>query len=91
MTLPEQLKPEAVAAEKRKLWKVGELAKQTGLTRQSLHQYALLGLLIPVDMTKGGQRLFATDAAERVKLIRNLLAYGYTLRDIRDIFFKKKV
>ena len=89
MALPEQPKPEA-AAEKRKLWKAGELARRTGLTRQSLHQYVLLGLLAPVDTTKGGQRLFAEDAAERVELIRNLLACGYTLRDVRDIFFKKK-
>lgn len=73
-----------------KLWKAGELARRTGLTRQSLHQYVLLGLLVPVEMTRGGQRLFSADAVERVKLIRSLLANGYTLRDIREIFFKKQ-
>ena len=81
--------PEANDTQK-KLWKAGELARRTGLTRQSLHQYVLLGLLTPVDMTKGGQRLFAEDAVERVKLIHNLCDNGYTLRDIRDIFFKAR-
>jgi len=71
-----------------KLLKAGELARRTGLTRQSLHQYVLLGLLEPVDTTKGGQRLFDADAENRVNLIRNLCANGYTLRDIRDIFIK---
>ena len=70
--------------------KAGELARRTGLTRQSLHQYVLLGLLQPVDMTKGGQRLFEPDAVDRVKLIRDLVACGYTLRDIRDTFFKAR-
>ena len=74
----------------KRLWKAGELARQTGLTRQSLHQYVLLGLLEPVDMTKGGQRLFGADAVDRVKLIRDLVACGYTLRDIRDTFFKAR-
>jgi MerR family transcriptional regulator, thiopeptide resistance regulator len=73
----------------KKLWKAGELARQTGLTRQALHQYVLLGLLKPVDMTKGGQRLFDEEAAIRVELIHKLCAIGYTLRDIRDIFIKE--
>jgi len=73
-----------------KLLKAGELARRTGLTRQSLHQYVLLGLLTPVQTTKGGQRLFDEQAEERVELIRSLLACGYTLRDVRDIFFKQK-
>ena len=72
----------------KKLWKVGDLARRTGLTRQALHQYVLAGLLTPVDLTKGGQRLFGEDAAQRVKLIRDLCAVGYTLRDVRDIFLK---
>ena len=71
------------------LYKAGELSRRTGLSRQALHQYALLGLLTPVEMTKGGQRLFAANAVERVELIRKLCACGYTLRDIREIFLKR--
>lgn len=73
-----------------KLLKAGELARKTGLTRQSLHQYVLLGLLTPIETTKGGQRLFDEQAMDRIRLIRELLANGYTLRDIRDTFFKNK-
>ncbi len=78
-----------LSAARSRLWKAGELARQTGLTRQSLHQYVLLGLLEPLDTTKGGQRLFGPDSVDRVKLIRDLVGNGYTLRDIRDTFFSK--
>jgi len=74
----------------KKLWKAGELARETGLTRQALHQYVLAGLLVPADMTKGGQRLFDKDAVERVELIRKMAAIGYPLREFRDIFLKNK-
>jgi DNA-binding transcriptional MerR regulator len=84
------MKEPGVTEPKKKLLKAGELARRTGLTRQSLHQYVLLGLLQPVEMTQGGQRLFTAEAEERIALIRNLLASGYTLRDVRDIFFKEK-
>ena len=75
---------------KPKLLKVGELARLTGLTRQSLHQYVLLGLLMPVAQTQGGQRLFNQEAVARIKLIHDLCDSGYTLQSIRDTFFKDK-
>jgi len=73
----------------KKLWKAGELARETGLTRQALHQYVLAGLLVPADLTKGGQRLFEKDAVKLVQVIREATAIGYPLREVRDIFLKK--
>ena len=72
------------------LWKVGELARRSGITRQAVHQYVTMGLLPPTEFTKGGQRLFDQAALERVKLIRNLCANGYTLQDIREIFLRER-
>jgi DNA-binding transcriptional MerR regulator len=88
VTQPEGTNAEAASA--RRPLKVGELARRTGLTRQAVHQYVLLGLLEPAQMTKGGQRLFEPSAVARVQLIRDLCANGYTLRGIRDLFFKKR-
>jgi len=87
-TPPAGPQPPAGNAGKR-LLKAGELARRTGLTRQSLHQYVLLGLLQPVEQTQGGQRLFSEDAIDRIKLIHDLCASGYTLRGIRDTFFSQ--
>ncbi len=74
----------------KKLYKAGELSRRTGLTRQALHQYVLMGLLEPDDVTKGGQRLFSDKAEELVKLIRRMCANGYTLKDVKDIFIKSR-
>ena len=80
--------PEAAPQKDENLIKVGELARRTDLTRQALHTYVQLGLLIPARSTVGGQRLFDQKAEERVNLIRKLSASGYSLKDIRDIFLK---
>ena len=74
----------------KRLWKAGELARQTGLTRQALHQYVHMGLLAPVDYSKGGQRLFDDETVELVRLIQDLRDIGYHLGDIRDIFIKRR-
>lgn len=74
-----------------RLIKAGELARRTGLTRQSLHMYVHLGLLRPAAETKGGQRLFNTQAVERVELIRMICSdSGYTLKEVREIFLKDR-
>jgi hypothetical protein len=75
---------------KQKLIKAGELSRRTGLTRQALHQYVLMGLIEPVTITKGGQRLFSEEIENHVKLIRNLRSQGYTLKDVKDIFKQPK-
>ena len=74
--------------EKKTLYKVGELSRRTGLTRQALHQYVLMGLIEPAQTTKGGQRLFDEKAEYYVKLIRDMCAEGYTLKSVKDYFFK---
>jgi DNA-binding transcriptional MerR regulator len=71
------------------LYKAGELSRRTGMTRQALHQYVLMGLLEPDSTTKGGQRLFSEGAEQRVKLIRDLCDQGYTLKDVKDIFIQQ--
>jgi len=74
----------------KRLYKAGELSRRTGLTRQALHQYVLMGLLEPDDVTKGGQRLFSDRAESIVKLIRSMCENGYTLKDVKDIFIKSR-
>lgn len=80
----------AALKSKKPLYKAGELSRRTGLTRQALHQYVLMGLLEPEETTKGGQRLFAEDAEARVNMIRRLCANGYTLKSVKDYFFRAR-
>ena len=75
---------------KEALLKAGELARRTGITRQALHIYVQMGLLQPVLSSQGGHRLYDDTSVERVELIRKLCASGYSLKDIREIFFKDR-
>jgi MerR family transcriptional regulator, thiopeptide resistance regulator len=65
-------------------WKVGELARRTGLSVRTLHYYDEIGLLSPSQRTDGNHRLY--DAADVVRLqqVKSLRALGFSLREIRE-------
>jgi DNA-binding transcriptional MerR regulator len=65
--------------------KVGELAKQSGKTVRALHLYEEMGLLEPVERSKGGYRLYDADSVTRVRWISKLQDMGFSLSDIRTI------
>lgn len=70
-----------------KLLKSGEVARRAGVSRQVIHEYTLLGLILPAERTPGGHRLYEEKVIRRLRLIRDLVQSGYTLRDIRTTFF----
>lgn len=67
------------------LLRVGDLARETSKTVRALHLYEELGLLSPVERSKGGFRLYAQDAVLRVRWITKLQDMGFSLPDIREI------
>ena len=67
-----------------KLWKIGELAKATGLTVRTLHHYDQIGLLTPSERTQAGYRLYGERDVERLYEIRALRDLGIPLGEIPD-------
>ncbi|HEY1586205.1 MAG TPA: MerR family transcriptional regulator [Polyangia bacterium] len=65
--------------------RVGELAKRTGKTVRALHLYEELNLLKPVHRSKGGFRLYAPSAVNRVEWIGKLQEAGFSLHDLQDL------
>jgi DNA-binding transcriptional MerR regulator len=65
-----------------KLWKIGELAKATGLTVRTLHHYDEIGLLAPSERTQAGYRLYGDDDVRRLYEIRALRDLGLPLQEI---------
>jgi DNA-binding transcriptional MerR regulator len=65
--------------------RVGELAKRTGKTVRALHLYEELGLLQPVHRSKGGFRLFAPSAVDRVQWISKLQEAGFSLTQLQQL------
>jgi MerR family copper efflux transcriptional regulator len=67
------------------LLRVGDLAQRTNKTVRALHLYEELGLLHPVERSKGGFRLYGPDAVVRVRWISKLQDMGFSLPDIREL------
>jgi DNA-binding transcriptional MerR regulator/bifunctional DNase/RNase len=63
-------------------WKVGELAKATGLTVRALHHYDRLGLLVPSERTLAGHRLYSGGDVQRLYRILALRHVGLPLSEI---------
>jgi MerR family transcriptional regulator, thiopeptide resistance regulator len=67
-----------------KQWKIGELARATGLTVRTLHHYDEIGLLIPSERTQAGYRLYGEHDVRRLYEIRALRDLGIPLGEIPE-------
>ncbi len=67
-----------------------DILDATGITHQILYRYITLGLIEEAETTEAGQRLFHPKTIAAIRLIQRLNQTGYTLRDIKDIFFKER-
>ena len=65
-------------------WKIGELARRTGLTVRALHHYDEIGLLAPSWQTGAGHRQYTADDVARLQMIVSLRQLGLPLREIGD-------
>ncbi|WP_420126500.1 MerR family transcriptional regulator [Longimicrobium sp.] len=72
-------------------WKVGELAKQTGLTVRTLHHYDQIGLLSPSHRTAAGHRLYVEDDVARLQQVASLRNLGFPLEEIRDVLNDRRM
>ncbi|MBD3884980.1 MerR family transcriptional regulator [Phormidium tenue FACHB-886] len=64
--------------------KVGDLAKQTGVSVRTLHYYDEIGLLSPSHRTETGYRLYAENDIIRLQQIVSLRQIGFSLEQIRE-------
>lgn len=72
-----------------KRYKVGEIMRHTGLSRQTIHNYTMLGLLEPVERTDSGHRLYGEDVFERIRKIE-MLKLHRTLAEIRELLLSEE-
>jgi MerR family transcriptional regulator, thiopeptide resistance regulator len=65
-------------------WKVGELAKRTGISVRTLHHYDELGLLSPARRDGTRYRLYSEGDLARLQQILSLRQLGFRLEEIRQ-------
>lgn len=66
-----------------KLYKIGDVMQFTGLSRQTLHNYTMLGLITEEARTPSGHRLYGESVFYRLKRIQELKS-RMSLKEVRD-------
>ncbi|MBT2617578.1 MerR family transcriptional regulator [Bacillus sp. ISL-78] len=69
----------------KKTWKVGELAKQTGLTVRMLHHYDKIGLFSPSQSSHKGHRIYTEIDITKLQQIISLKQLGFALDEIKEM------
>jgi len=67
-----------------KLYRIGELVRYTPFSRQTIHNYTIMGLITEAQWTDGGHRLYDESVFRRLSRIIELKK-GKTLLEIRQI------
>lgn len=70
-------------------WKIGELAKRTGVSIRTLHHYDEIGLLSPSHRTDAGHRLYGREEVVRLQQILSLRQSGFSLEEIRSMLARR--
>jgi DNA-binding transcriptional MerR regulator len=55
-----------------KLYRIGEIIRFTPFSRQTIHNYTIMGLIREVQWTEGGHRLYDESVFERLSQISEL-------------------
>ena len=64
---------------------IAELEQRTGVNRHTLRYYEKAGLLQEVGRRGNNYRDYPEKAVERVAMVRQLKALGFSLREIREV------
>ncbi len=72
-----------------KLYRIGELVDCTPFSRQTIHNYTIMGLIREAKWTEGGHRLYDESVFERLSEIMRLRKTK-TLSQIRTILRKEE-
>ena len=72
-----------------KLYRIGELVRYTPFSRQTIHNYTIMGLIREAQWTEGGHRLYDESVFERLSRII-VLKKTKTLLEIKQILSKEE-
>ncbi len=73
-----------------KLYRIGELVRYTPFSRQTIHNYTIMGLIREVQWTEGGHRLYDESVFEKLSKIMQLKKTK-TLLEIKRILSKEEI
>jgi DNA-binding transcriptional MerR regulator len=62
--------------------RIGEVAKEAGVSPDTIRHYERIGLLPKPARTSAGYRQYSRAAIDRVLLVRHAVRFGFSLRDL---------
>ncbi|WP_020400940.1 heavy metal-responsive transcriptional regulator [Kordiimonas gwangyangensis] len=65
---------------------IGKLSKATGVGTETIRYYERNGFLPAPERLPSGYRVYSSDAAKRLKFIKEAQALGFTLSEISELF-----
>src|SRR5271169_1339199 len=68
----------------RKLMRIGQMSRQTGVSIDAIRFYERNRLLAAPTRSEGGFRLYSSDDVAALQFIRSLKTLGFSLSEIRD-------
>ena len=71
-----------------KLYRIGDIVRCTDFSRQTIHNYTIMGLIREAEWTEGGHRLYDESVFERLSRITELRK-SKSLFEIRRILSKE--
>jgi DNA-binding transcriptional MerR regulator len=71
--------------ESSRTYRIGEIARQTGVSVETLRYYEKRRLLKAPPRTNGGFRVYSDDAVEQVTFIKQAQTLGLTLDDVQQL------
>ncbi len=73
----------------KKLFKIGEVMRYSELSRQTIHNYTMLGLITEEERTDSGHRLYDETVFAQLERIKKLRK-SRTLKEIRETLDKER-
>ena len=64
---------------------IGELARQTGVSSDTIRYYERIGLMPRAQRTPGGYRDYPAGAGNRITVIRNAVQLGFPLQEVAKV------
>ena len=75
---------------KRRLYRIGDVMRFSGVSRQTLHNYTAFGLIREEERTPAGYRLYGEEVFARLRRIADLKD-EHTLREIKAMLKSERV
>ena len=64
---------------------IGQVARQTGVTVETVRFYEKQGLIVPPQRSVAGYRQYPPETVKRVQFIQHAKEVGFTLKDIGEL------